>query len=70
MYQTSNSKLTNRERILACIFRNTSISRTGNAQLTGITPDKFSHTIFKHQQEQLVYQAVHDDVEFGGDMDD
>ena len=54
MYQTSNSKLTNRERILACIFRNPSISRTGIAQLTGITPATVSHTIFQLQQEQLV----------------
>ena len=60
MYQTSNSKLTNRERILACIFRNPSISRTGIAQLTGITPATVSHTIFQLQQEQLVFEAGHD----------
>lgn len=60
MYQTSNSKLSNRERILACIFRNPSISRTGIAQLTGITPATVSHTIFQLQQEQLVFEAGHD----------
>ena len=53
MYQTSNSKLSNRERILACIFRNPSISRTGIAQLTGITPATVSHTIFQLQQEHF-----------------
>ncbi len=45
MYKAKNSKLTNHERILECIYRNPGISRKEISDLTGITPATVTTTV-------------------------
>lgn len=56
MYQITTFKSQNKERILECIYRNPSISRTEIAELTGITPATTTHTIAELIADSLVYE--------------
>lgn len=57
MYQTTKSKPQNRERILECIYRNPSISRTGIATLTGITPATTTLIVTELLNENIIYES-------------
>lgn len=62
-HHTPKTKSQNKERILECIYRNPSISRTGIAALTGITPATTTLTVTELLNQNIIYESGHGDGE-------
>lgn len=63
MYKSVKRKSSNRNRILECIFRNTPVSRTRIAELTGITPATTTLTISELIAGGIVRELEQEDCE-------